>query len=76
MDKWKEPVTRGTLELARVAVLAALPLVILSLESGQIDWRSIGVVTAIAVLRAVDKALHKYGEQNGDSTLARGLTQF
>lgn len=76
MKKYKDPIVKGITELARVALLAALPLLILSLESGSIDWRSIGIVSAVAVLRALDKMLHKLGEQTGNAVLTRGLTQF
>lgn len=76
MKKYKDPIIKGFTELARVAILAALPLLILSLEQGMIDWRSIGIVSAVAVLRALDKMIHKLGEQTGSQTLSRGLTQF
>lgn len=76
MKKYKDPIVKGVTELARVALLAAFPLLILSLESGSIDWRSIGVVALLAVLRALDKMLHKAGEVTGNATLSRGITQF
>lgn len=76
ITKYKDPVIKGLTELARVAVLAVLPLVIASLEVGEIDWRLIAFTAAVAVLRAIDKAVHKYGEQTGNTTLSRGLTQF
>lgn len=76
ITKYKDPVAKGLTELARIAVLAAIPLVIVSLEAGEIDWRVITVTTTIAVLRALDKMIHKYGEQVESTTLSRGLTQF
>lgn len=74
--RWKDPLVKGLTELARVAVLAALPIVLMALESGEWNWEAIGLAVAIAVLRALDKILHKYGEQNGNTVLERGITQF
>lgn len=76
ITKYKDPVIKGLKELARIAVLAALPLIIASLETGVIEWKAITLVAVIAVLKAIDKAVHKYGEQTGNVTLKRGLTQF
>lgn len=72
----KDAIVKAVVELARVAVLAVIPVLVLSLEAGSVDWRSIGVVAAIAVLRALDKLLHKYGESTSNDTLAGGLTRF
>lgn len=59
-----------SIELARVALLAALPLLITSLEAGSVDWNAIGIVTAVAVLRAIDRALHESGVSE------KGITRF
>lgn len=46
-------------ELARTAVIAVIPVLLISLEQGQIEWRAVTLACAIAILRAVDKWLHK-----------------
>lgn len=46
-------------ELLRTGLIAVIPLVIDGLASGIINWRTIGIAGAIAVLRAVDKWLHQ-----------------
>jgi len=63
-------------ELARVAVLAVIPLLIEMLNSGEINWKTLGVVALIAVLRAVDKLLHETGKIQKDENLTLGLTRF
>lgn len=47
------------LEAGRVILIAVVPVLIASLESGQVDWRVISIACAIAILRALDKFLHK-----------------
>ena len=76
MAKIKQPLIDATAELARVMVLAVIPVLITSLESQTIDWRVIGVVALIAGLRWVDKFLHKFGEANENKVLEAGLTRF
>ena len=68
-------------ELGRVIVLAIIPVLISSLESGKVDWKVIAIVGAIAGLRSVDKYLHLLGIEketgNGEpSKLITGLTRF
>jgi len=68
-------------ELGRVIVLAIIPVLISSLESGVIDWKVIAIVGVIAGLRFVDKWMHLNGLQkeagNGEpSNLTAGLTRF
>lgn len=46
-------------ELLRVIVLSIIPILIVSLESGKLDLKLIGVTVAVAVLRALDKWLHE-----------------
>lgn len=72
----KDAVLKGLAELARVAVLAVIPVLIVSLESGAINYELLAVTASIAVLRALDKMLHKYGETIENKTLAKGLTRF
>lgn len=59
-----------TLELLRIALVAVLPILITSLESGNVDFRIVGTLAAVAVLKAVDRALHESG------VAEKGLTRF
>lgn len=63
------PVVEGLKELCRVSLIAAVPLLISGLETGLIDWRMVGIASIIAVLKALDKYLHKSG-------IEKGLTRF
>lgn len=61
-------------ELARVATLAIIPLLIEYLSSGkEINWGIIGVTAAIAALRALDQYLHEYGKDTNNERLKKGL---
>ncbi len=62
----------GALQLARVALVAVIPLVISGLQSNSIDWRAILVAAAIAILMGVDKFLHK----SDTGVAGNGLTGF
>ncbi len=68
MDALKE----GAKQLARVALVAVIPLLISGLQSNSIDWRGILVAGAIAVLMGLDKFLHKSETGIGGN----GLTMF
>lgn len=63
-------------ELLRVMVLAAVPVIITSLERGSVDYREVLVVMAIAGLKALDKYLHEIGKETGVEEIAKGLTRF
>ena len=71
--KTKEALIEGLKEFARVAVLAAIPLLVSGLQSNEptIDWRLIGITAIIAGLKALDKFVYK-----NDDIPAKGLTQF
>ena len=62
-------------EWARVALIAAVPLLITQLEAGKIDWKVISIAAIIALLKAVDKGLHLYGKEK-ENALETGLTRF
>jgi len=49
----------GLKEVLRTSMMALIPVVILSLQEGEVDWRLIGISAAIALLSGVDKWLHK-----------------
>lgn len=76
MAQIKQPLIDATAELARVMVLAVIPVLIASLKNDSIDWRVIGVVALIAGLKWVDKFLHKFGKANENKVLETGLTRF
>lgn len=68
-------------ELGRVVVLAIIPVLISSLESGVVDWKLLVVIGAVAGLRFIDKLLHNYGilQESGnsvESVWTKGLTRF
>lgn len=53
------PVVEFFKELGRIAVFAAIPIVIIQLESGkEIEWKSFVTALVIAILRAIDRAKH------------------
>lgn len=59
-------VKEGVLQLARVALVAVVPLVISGLQAGKVDWRSILVAGIIAVLMGIDKWMHEEGKGIGN----------
>lgn len=70
------PLKKAGLEMLRVTVLAIIPVLIMSLENGQVDLKYLGIVAGIAALRAVDKFLHEVGKDEDMSQLIKGLTRF
>lgn len=76
----KEALLEAVKEFFRVMVLAVIPVVIGSLESGLFDWKIVVTVGAIAGLRFVDKLLHEVGKDQStkkvESKLVGGLTRF
>jgi len=66
MNEFKEALKEG----ARVLVLAIIPLLIDSLNKGEIDWTFILITGTIAVLRFIDSWLHKTG------IAEKGITRF
>lgn len=63
-------------ELARVVLLAIVPVAITGVENGSVDWKVLGTVALLAVLRFVDKLLHEWGKVNDNKLMIKGLTQF
>ncbi len=54
----KQNIIEAIKELVRVVILSVIPVAYLSLESGNIDIRAIGIVAALATLRGIEKYLH------------------
>ena len=67
-------VIEGLRELARVALLAAVPVVISSLSNSEFDYKAVGIAVAIAVLRAIDAWLHERNKDNNDVMRLKGLS--
>jgi hypothetical protein len=55
----KHAILEGLKELARIMVLAAVPILIDGLQAGRVNWDLVGVAVAIAGLKFVDKVAHK-----------------
>lgn len=53
------PYIEGLKELARIALIAVVPILISGLEAGKLDWKLVLVSGVIAILKAVDKFVHK-----------------
>lgn len=70
--KISKALLEGLKEAGRVVVLAVIPLLIDSLNKGQVDLRVIAVAGAIALLRFLDKTLHELAPKGE----AGGITQF
>lgn len=68
----KESIIEALKEGARVVLLAIVPLLIVSLESGVFDWKLIGTVAGLALLRMIDKFLHERSPEG----VSGGLTRF
>lgn len=70
MQTFTEMVKPFVLELLRVAVIAVIPVAVVSLENGTVDPRALGVVAVVAVLKALDRMLHETG------VAERGIVRF
>ena len=66
----EKPIVAAAKELLRVVVLAVIPVLIIGLENGKVDAKTLYVIGAIAALRFIDKYLHKSGKAE------KGLTRF
>lgn len=75
-DAIKLSILKSLLELGRISVLAAIPVIIDGLLKGVVDWRLVGISAIIAFLKALDKFLHELGIETKNDTLTLGLTRF
>jgi hypothetical protein len=55
----KQAIIEGLKELGRIALISAVPIIILSLETATFDYKALFVAVAVAVLKAIDKLIHK-----------------
>lgn len=53
------PYVEGAKEIARVAMIAVIPIAITGLETNTLDWRVICVTAIVAILKGIDKFIHK-----------------
>lgn len=70
MDK---PFIEAFKEGMRVVVLAIIPIVVVELENGGLDWKLIGVTAAVAFLRFVDSWLHESAKEQPKAERNEGL---
>ncbi len=71
-----EPLKEALKEVGRLVLLAIIPLLIIQLESGMFDYKSILVVIIVTILRFIDKYIHEIGKDRGQESLIKGLTRF
>ena len=77
---FSHPLGKSIKEFFRVVLLAIVPVAIVGLENGSVDYRVLGLVGAIAGLKFIDKLLHEVGKEelttrNTPAKLT-GLTRF
>ena len=72
----KKIIIEALKEGGRVILLAIVPVLIVQIEQNQLDWRAIGVVGILALLRVLDKFMHLVGKDKKDPRLTLGLTRF
>lgn len=65
------PYVEGVKEIARVAMIAVIPIAITGLETNTIDWRVICVTAFISILKGLDKFVHK-----NESMKSNGIVPF
>lgn len=63
-------------EFLRIVGIAVIPILIVQLENGGIQWKPIVIAGSIAVLKALDKMIHYYGKETNNPDLELGLTRF
>lgn len=61
----EEAVKSGIRETLRTSVIAVLPLAIVQLEAGTLDWKVLAISFAIGMLRGVEKYLHETDRTTG-----------
>ena len=71
-----KPIKEALKELGRVCLMAVIPLLIVQLEAGKIEWKSLAVAGTIAGLRFIDKLMYETGKATDNKALEGGLTRF
>jgi hypothetical protein len=67
----KKALLEGLKQFGRVALFAALPVIVSSLQEGSFDWKVTGLAVFVAVLAAVDKWVHE-----NENTELTGITPW
>jgi hypothetical protein len=71
-----KPIKDAILEFLRIAVLALIPIILIQLQNGTIDWKALGILSFTAILKALDEYLHEKGKLTENESLIKGLTRF
>lgn len=72
----KQAIIVALQELARVILLAVIPILITGVENGSVDWRIVGTVALLAGLRFADKLVHAWGKETDNKLMIKGITRF
>ncbi len=68
-------IIEGVKQFARVILAAVLPLIIVGIQSGSVDWKPVITAAIIAALMGVDKFVHKEPTIGGGADKG-GLSPF
>lgn len=71
-----KPYVEALKELARVAILSCIPILIDGITQNKINWTLVAGAAMISALRGLDKLLHLEGKESGSDALTGGLTRF
>lgn len=75
-DSLKKSLVSAGAEALRVMVLAVIPVAIEMFTADKFDYKTLIVVGVVALLRFIDKLLHKYGKETDNEALVTGITRF
>lgn len=60
-----EPIKVAIREALRTSIVAVIPLAIVQLEAGTLDWRVLAISFSIGLLRGAEKYLHETDRTTG-----------
>jgi len=63
-------------EFLRIGVVAIIPVLISQLENNSVSLEALVIVFVVAVLKAIDRAIHEYGKEIEDENLTKGILRF
>lgn len=69
-------IIKASKEFLRIVVLSMIPIIIMGLESGNLNPKLIIMGGVIAGLKFIDKLLHEIGKEDNNELLVTGLTRF
>ena len=76
MNQYIPALKEGLKEAIRVTLMAIVATTIEQLSTGEINYKALGIVAGITLLRFVDKVLHEIGKDTTNTILKGGLTRF